>query len=115
MQPAVMLDFVLELARRPAGIAECENGALRPLPARNRLENVERCGQADAFVDRQRRVLDEEVARMQYEAPLGIDRAALEHLHAVCAPRQLNQLRRRPVPRRLAWLSCEETSCRNAT
>src|SRR6266516_2978118 len=28
-----------------------------------------------------------------YEAALGIDRAALEHLHAACAPRQLDQLR----------------------
>src|SRR5262245_58949886 len=70
MQPAVMLDLVLELARRPAGIAEREDRALRSVAAGDRLEDVERGGEADAFVDRQRRVLDVEVARMQHEAAL---------------------------------------------
>ena len=95
MQPAVMLDLLLELARRPAGIAERQDGAVRALAARDRLENVERRGEADAFVDRQRRVLDEEVARMQHEAALGIDRPALEHLHAAGARRQLDEIGRR--------------------
>src|SRR5262249_49424240 len=93
MQPAVMLDLGLELARRPAGIAERQDRALWSVPARDRLEDIERRGEADAFVDRQRRVLDEEIARMQHEAALGIDRPALEHLHAARAPRKLNNLR----------------------
>src|SRR5262245_45545075 len=90
MQPAVMLDLVLELAWRPPGIAERQDRAARSVSARDRLEDVEGCGQADAFVDGQRRVLDEEVARMQHEAALGIDRPALEHLDAARAPRKLN-------------------------
>jgi hypothetical protein len=49
-----MLNLVLELTRRPSSIAKGENGALRPLSACNRLEDVERCGQANAFIDRQR-------------------------------------------------------------
>src|SRR5262249_2348814 len=87
MQPAVMLDLVLELAGRPAGIAEREDRALRPVAASDRLENVERRGEADALVDRQRPVLDEEVARVQHEAALGIDRTALEHFDAAGAGR----------------------------
>src|SRR5262249_39199437 len=51
MQPAVMLDLVLELARRPPGIAERQDRAARSFPARDRLEDVKRCGQADAFID----------------------------------------------------------------
>src|SRR5262245_21206078 len=82
MQPAVMLDLVLELAWRPPGIAERQDRAARSVPARDRLEDIERRGQANAFADRQRRVLDEEVARMQHEPALGIDRSALEHLDA---------------------------------
>src|SRR5262249_47363852 len=94
MQPAVMLDLVLELARGPTGIAEGENGALRPLPTGDGLEDVQRCREADAFVDRQRRVLDEEVAGVQHEAALGINRPALEHFHTARAARKLDQLRR---------------------
>src|SRR5690349_21323300 len=75
MQPAVLLHLVLELARRPAGIAEREDGAGRSGAARDRLEDVERRGEADAFVDRQRRVLDEEVGAVQHEAALGLDRS----------------------------------------
>src|SRR5262249_607868 len=41
MQPTIVLDLVLQLARSPAGIAECEDRAVRSLPARDRLENVE--------------------------------------------------------------------------
>src|SRR5262245_41862988 len=50
MQPAVLLHLVLELARRPAGIAEREHGAGRPGAARDCLEDVERRGETDAFV-----------------------------------------------------------------
>src|SRR5258707_14402427 len=61
MQPAVMLDLVLELARRPPGIAERQDRALRAVAAGNRLENVEGCGEADPFVDWQGGILDEEI------------------------------------------------------
>src|SRR5262245_10297745 len=88
VQPAVMLDLVLELAGRPAGIAEREDRALGTVAARDRLEDVERRGQADALVDRQRRVLDEEVARVQDEAALWIDRTTLEHLDPAGTRRQ---------------------------
>src|ERR1043165_4300547 len=64
VQPAVLVDLVLELAGRPARIAERQHGALRSVAARDRLKDVERGGEAHALVDRQRRVLDEEVARM---------------------------------------------------
>ncbi len=87
-----MLDLVLELAGRPAGIAERQDRALGAVAARDRLEDVERRGQADALVDRQSRILDEEVARMQHETALGIDGASLEHLHASGARRKLDQV-----------------------
>src|SRR5262245_46446891 len=51
MQPAVLLHLVLELARRPAGITEREDGAGRPGAAGDRLEDVERRGEADALID----------------------------------------------------------------
>src|SRR5262252_7973645 len=56
VEPAVLGDLVLELARRPARIAEREHGALRARALRDRLQDVERRGKADAVVDRQRRV-----------------------------------------------------------
>src|SRR4051812_37903497 len=50
MQPAVLLHFGLELARRPARIAEREDRACWPVTARDRLEYVEGGGEADAFI-----------------------------------------------------------------
>src|SRR3954447_13376118 len=82
MQPAVLLYLVLELARRPARIAERQDCARRAVAARDRLEDVQRRGEADAFVDRQRRVLDEEVGAVQHEAALGLHRPALQHSDA---------------------------------
>src|SRR5262245_65869331 len=95
MQPAIVLDLGLQLAGRPAGITERENGALRSLSARNRLEDVEGRGQADPFVDGQGRVLDKEVARMQHEADLRIERPGLEHRNAARAPRRPDMSRGR--------------------
>src|SRR6185437_7421555 len=95
MQPAVLLDLLLELTRRPAGIAKREDRVVRPGAAGNRLEDVERRGQADAVVDRQRRVLDEEIGRMQHEAASGLDRAALEYAHVRRRRGQLDALGRR--------------------
>ncbi len=90
VQPAIVLDLVLELARRPAGIAQRQDRVLRSGALGDRLEDVHRRGQADAVVDIQRRVLDEEIARMQHEAAAGIDRAALLHLHGLGVFRQLD-------------------------
>src|SRR3954462_12694488 len=64
MQPAVLLDLVLELSRRPARITEREHRRDRPVAARNRLEDIERRGEADALVDRQGRVLEEKIRRV---------------------------------------------------
>src|SRR5262245_50715128 len=74
VQPAVLIDLGFELTGSPAGVAERQNRPLRAFAARNRLEDVERGGETDAFVDRERRVLDEEVAGMQHEAAAGLDR-----------------------------------------
>jgi hypothetical protein len=52
--------------------------------------DVHRRRQADAVVDIERRILDEEIARMQHEAAAGIDRAALQHLHGLGVFRQLD-------------------------
>ena len=95
MQPTVLLDFLLELARRPAGIAERQDGIVRAGAARNRLQDVERGGEADALVDRQRRILDEEVGRMQHEAAPGFHRPTLEHFDVLGLGRQLDTLVRR--------------------
>src|SRR5213083_987289 len=45
VQPAVLLQFVLELARRPAGVAQSEDRARRTIAARDRFEDVERRGE----------------------------------------------------------------------
>src|SRR3954464_9612328 len=49
MQPAVLLQLVLKLARRPSGVAERQDRARRTAAARDRLEDVERGGEADAL------------------------------------------------------------------
>jgi hypothetical protein len=56
----------------------------------DRLEDIDGCGQTDSVVDSQRRILDEEIARMQHEAAAGLDRAALQHLHGFGVFRQLD-------------------------
>src|SRR6187397_3360726 len=71
IEPAVLGDLVLELSRRPARIAEREHRAARALPLRDRLQDIECRGETNAVVDRQRRVLDEEIGRMQHETAAG--------------------------------------------
>src|SRR3954467_4198155 len=61
VEPAVVGDLVLELPRRPAGVTEREHRAARPLALRDRLQDIERGGEADAVVDRQGRILDEKI------------------------------------------------------
>src|SRR5258708_23757974 len=69
MQPAVILDFGFQLSRRPAGITERENGVLRPGAVRDRLEDIDGCGQANSVVDLERRILDKEIAECRPEPP----------------------------------------------
>ncbi len=88
MQPAIALDLGLELARRPAGIAERENGVLGAGTVGDRTQDVDGGGEADAVVDPQRRIFDIEVAGMQHEAAAGIDRAAAQNFHAFGILRQ---------------------------
>jgi diguanylate cyclase (GGDEF)-like protein/PAS domain S-box-containing protein len=95
MQPAIFLDLVLELPRRPARIAEREHGRERSVAARDRLEDIERRGEADALVDRQGRVLDKKIGRVEDETAAGLDRTAFEHLHGARTLRQLDQVGRR--------------------
>src|SRR5437868_1390223 len=47
MQPAVILDLALELARRPMGVTEREHRGLWTFSARDRFQDVEGRGQAD--------------------------------------------------------------------
>ena len=56
VEPAIRLDFVFKLTRRPAGITKREDGPVRPASFRDCLENLDCGGQADAFIDRQRAV-----------------------------------------------------------
>jgi hypothetical protein len=90
MQPAVGLHLVLELARSPAGVTQRQHRAGRSGALRDRLQNIQRRRKTYAVVDRQRGVLDEEIGAVQDEAALGLDRPALENLHAVGAARQLD-------------------------
>src|SRR5690242_13963439 len=73
VQPAVLVDLGLELARCPARVAKRKHRALRAVAARDRLEDVEGRCQADSLVDRKRGVLDKEIARVQHEAAAGLD------------------------------------------
>src|ERR1700733_13935218 len=81
VQPAVALDLVFELARRPSGIAERQQRVAGPVAPGDPLEHVERCGEADAVVDRPSRILDEEIARMEHEAAARFDRSPFENRH----------------------------------
>src|SRR5262245_47143725 len=48
-EPGVLRQLVLELARRPAGVAQRDQKLLRPLAAADRLEDVLRGGEADVL------------------------------------------------------------------
>ena len=79
LQPAVVLDLGLELAGRPARVAERQHGPVGTLALGDGAQDVDRRGQRDAVVDRQRRIVDEVIGRMEHEAAPGLDRAALDH------------------------------------
>ena len=92
MQPAVLLDLVLELARRPAGVAEREDRARGPSPRAIalRMSSVA-VRQMPSSIGRVEFSMKKS-ARVQHEAAPGLDRAALEHLHGAGARRQLDHL-----------------------
>ncbi len=54
MEPGVGLQLVFELPCGPAGIAQSQKRAIGPLPARDRLEDIDRDGQSDLVGDGQR-------------------------------------------------------------
>ena len=62
VQPAIVLDFGLQLSGRPAGIAEREDGMLRAGAPGDRLENIDGRREANAVIDAQSRILDKEIA-----------------------------------------------------
>src|ERR1044072_6004062 len=50
-EPAVPGELLLELVRAPAGIAQRRDPAARPLPFRDRLQDVDRAGEHPALAD----------------------------------------------------------------
>ena len=93
MQPAIVLDLGFQLARRPAGITQRQDGMLGTRALRDRLQDVDGRGEADVVIDPQRRILDEKVAGMQHETAAGIDRTALQHLHRLAMVGHLDLVR----------------------
>src|SRR5947209_12996006 len=73
VQPAIVLDFGLKLARCPAGIAERVDGAIRPCPFGNGAQDVDGGSQRDAIVNRQRGIVDEVIGGMQDKASARLD------------------------------------------
>ena len=95
MQPAVLLDLVFELTRRPAGIAERKDALAGPLPRAIALRMssvaVRQMPSSIGSVEFSMK----KSARVQHEAAPGLHRAALEHLDVAGARRQLDALGRR--------------------
>src|SRR5476649_2113250 len=81
MQPAVIVDFGLELARRPPGVAERQDRAGRSCAPRDRLEDVDGGREANPIIDRERRILDKEIRGMQHKTAPGLHRSTLEYHH----------------------------------
>ena len=81
IQPAIGLDFVLELPGGPARIAERQDRVLRPFASRKRAQDIDGRRQAHAVVDRQGRLRHVKIGRMQHETAGRLDRPADQHLH----------------------------------
>ena len=77
-QPGVLAQFLLELARRPSGVAERDQDLIGPVALADRLQDVARSRQADARVDRQRR-LPVAGRPMQHETAIDLHRPAEVH------------------------------------
>src|SRR5215203_2725287 len=68
VQPAVRLDFALQLPRRPTGIPERQERLMRSPALGDGAQYLQSRGEGDSVVHRQRRVIEEEVRGMQHEA-----------------------------------------------
>src|SRR5690242_17992349 len=93
MQPAIVLNLLLELTGRPTGVTQRKHRSIGSIASRDCFENVDSGGEADTLGDRQRRIVDEKIGRVQHEAATGLDRSAFEHSYRLRAARQLNALR----------------------
>ena len=80
-EPGVLRDLLLELSRRPAGVAQRHEHVLRALAARDRLEHVLRRREADVVVDGERGLPVAE-RPVQHEPAVDLDGTAEMHRHA---------------------------------
>ena len=94
VQPAVRLDLEFELPRRPARIAERKERAVRPAAVGDGAQDLQRRRQADAVVDRERGVLEEEIGGMEHETAPGLDRPAAMNADVIDAARQVRLVAR---------------------
>ena len=76
MQPAIGLDLVVELAGRPARIAEREDAVPGPAPVHHVAQDVDGGGERVATADDQARIVAV-IGRMENEALARFDRAAV--------------------------------------
>jgi hypothetical protein len=81
-EPAIGLDFLVELTRRPACIAQREQAAVGPVAVGHGLEDIDGCGQRHIVVNDQRRILDV-IRRMQDKTAAGFHRATEMNMDAV--------------------------------
>ena len=91
VEPAVVLHLGFELPGGPAGVTQGKHRAVGPRSAGDGPQDVDGGGQRDAAVDRQGRIVDEEVVGVQHEAATRLDGAALQHLHRAGTARQFDR------------------------
>ena len=84
LQPAIGLDLGIELARTPSGIAKGQEALPRTGTASDVAQDVDRRGERDAAIYRQRSFAVI-VGCVQHEAPPGFDRPAEMHANFVSA------------------------------
>ena len=65
---------------------------MRPIAGGDGAQNVDRCGEGDAVVDRHGRIVEMEIRRMQNKAAIRLHRSAGENLYAFRALRQADQI-----------------------
>ena len=74
-QPGIALDFLFQLAGRPAGIAKRQQALARPTAACNRAQDINARGQGEAFAKGQAS-LGGPIIRMQHKAAPSFHRPA---------------------------------------
>ena len=74
VQPAVLLELAVELARSPAGIAERQQALARPLATADGAQDLERCGEGEIVADGEQILLGV-IRRVQHEAAPQFDRS----------------------------------------